>query len=215
MRVAATRCTMPRGRIVTFLIALLLCAVPCHAAVAPNPDLMGLVGDVGQAKDVALDSSTGLAYVASVQFGLSIVDVSSPITPVVVGTANPAFYAEHVAVSGGVATLISGQLGVQIVDVSTPSTPRTRGYISGTFRAAAMSGKYAYLAETIPGNPATVNLEVVDVHDPANPAVVGSINLGAIGVGAIKAVGSYVYVAAGSSGLKVIDASPATSPRGI
>jgi hypothetical protein len=201
--------------IVSLMIGLLLCTAAASAAVAPNTDLIGLVADVGQTKDVAIDPSTGLAYVASVQFGLSVVNISNPGNAVVIGTANPSFYGEHVAVSGGLATVISGQLGMQVVDVSHPASPRTLGFMGGTFRAGTMAGQYAYLAETISGNPATVSLDVVDLTTPASPAVVGSVNLGAVGVSGLKAVGSLVYVAAGSGGLKVIDASSPPNPRVI
>src|ERR1035437_6259449 len=97
---------------VSLMIGLLLCAAAASAAVSPNTDLIGLVADVGQTKDVAIDPSTGLAYVASVQFGLAVVNFPNPAVPVVIGAASPAFYGEHVAVSGGLATVISGPLGM-------------------------------------------------------------------------------------------------------
>jgi hypothetical protein len=60
-------------------------------ASTPAPlDLVGDVADVGQAKDVAIDAASGLAYVASMQFGLAVVDVTTPRQPLVVSTTNPA-----------------------------------------------------------------------------------------------------------------------------
>jgi hypothetical protein len=198
------------------IIAAVLCGVTTsRAAVPANADLVGFVPDVGQARDVSIVPSSSLAYVASVQFGLTVVDISNPSEPIAVGGANPAFYAEHVSVSGALATLISGTQGVRVVDVTNPQLPLTRGYLSGTFRAGAMSGRYAYLAETVPGNPATQSLDVVDLIDPGNPTVVGRLNFGAVGIGGIKASGSVVYVAAGGAGLNIVDASTPTSPRVI
>src|SRR5512135_3299617 len=101
------------------------------AAVSPNTDLIGFVPDVGSARDVVISPSTGLAYVASGQFGLAVVDVSNPSNPVAIGGANPAFYAEHVAVSGSVATLISGPLGLRVVDITVPQAPLTKGSLDG------------------------------------------------------------------------------------
>src|SRR5437773_2259256 len=108
---------MLRVRVAMALISGVLWAVSPSAAMSPNTDLIGFVPDVGQAKDVVVDSTSGLAYVASIQFGLAVVDISNPVAPVVIGAANPPFYAEHVAVSGAVATLISGQFGMQVVDL--------------------------------------------------------------------------------------------------
>ena len=103
------------------------------AAVAPNPDLVGLIPDVGQAKDVAIVPSVGLAYVASTQFGLAVVDVSNPGSPVVIGCANPAFTGSGVAVGGGLAVVSAGGSGIRVVDVSNPFGPVTMGALSGTF----------------------------------------------------------------------------------
>jgi hypothetical protein len=196
------------------IIASVLCGVTqSQAVVPPNPDLIGFVPDVGQARDVSIDPSRGLAYVASVQFGLTVVDISNPSQPVAIGGANPAFYAEHVTVSGSLATLISGTQGMRVVDITNPRLPLTKGYLSGTFRAGAMSGRYAYVAETVPGNPATQSLDVVDLIDPANPTVVGRLNFGAVGIAGVKAVGSMVYVSAGTAGLNIVDASTPANPR--
>ena len=108
-------------------VAVVLRVLPSNASVTPNPDLLGMVLDVGQAKSVVLDHTKAIAYVASVQFGLATVDVSSHIAPVVIGAANPSFYAEHVAVSGAVAMLMGGTQGVQFVDVSNPASPALLG----------------------------------------------------------------------------------------
>ncbi|MBP1688087.1 MAG: hypothetical protein H6Q33_4230, partial [Deltaproteobacteria bacterium] len=77
-----------------------LCASRGVASAPANLDLVGYVPDVGQAKDVAIDAQSGLAYVASMQFGLAAVDITNPARPVVLSTASPAFYGEDVAVDG-------------------------------------------------------------------------------------------------------------------
>src|SRR5207248_2313031 len=43
-----------------------------------NPTLVGFVPSVGPAYDVAIDAVNHLAYVATAQFGLSVVDVTTP-----------------------------------------------------------------------------------------------------------------------------------------
>src|SRR5207249_10490954 len=65
-----------------------------------NPTLVGYVPAVGIAKDVAVDSTRGVAYVASTEFGISTVNVSNPSNPVAIGGAIPPFDGEELAVSG-------------------------------------------------------------------------------------------------------------------
>jgi len=43
-----------------------------------EPRAGGYVLDVGQAKDVAIDTQAGVAYVASLQFGLAAVEITNP-----------------------------------------------------------------------------------------------------------------------------------------
>ena len=55
----------------------------CGAAL--NPALVGFVPAVGSARDVAVNSATGRAYVASGEFGVSVVNVATPSAPVALG----------------------------------------------------------------------------------------------------------------------------------
>ena len=111
----------------------LLGATPATAAVT----LDGFVPGVGTARDVVVDSATNLAYVASGEFGLAVVDVSTPSQPVAVGGANPPFYGARVAVSGSLAVVGSASLGMTVVDVSVPAAPKVVGFMSGTINGVA------------------------------------------------------------------------------
>lgn len=179
---------------------------------AVSADLIGFVPDVGSAKDVVMDTRAGLAYVASGEFGLSVVDVSVPGEPQVLGASLPPFYGERVAVSGSLAVVTSNSNGMNVVDVSNPYAPVTVGAMSGIFRGAAVSGSLAYLMQTVPGNPATVDLVVVDLSVPSDPVIVGRTTIG-YEANDIKIVGSLAYIAAGSNGLKIADLTSPTSPK--
>src|SRR5205814_1690377 len=74
-------------------------------ACALNPVLEGFVPAVGTARDVTVDPGTGLAYVASSEFGLTVVNVANAAAPAVLGAASPPFYGDHVAVSGSLAVV--------------------------------------------------------------------------------------------------------------
>ncbi|HYD47748.1 MAG TPA: hypothetical protein VEB21_05345, partial [Terriglobales bacterium] len=180
---------------------------------ADAAELIGFIADVGQGKDVVYDAANKRAFVASVQFGLTILDLHTPAAPVVLGAANPSFTGEQVAVSGDLASLIASSSGLTIVDITDLERPLPTGGLSGTYRAVAMAGNHVYLAQTIPGNPATTDFVIVSVADPSQPQVVGRLGLGSVSVGEIEIVGAYAYVAAGTAGVHAINISTPSAPR--
>jgi fibronectin type 3 domain-containing protein len=176
-----------------------------------TPALVGFVPGVGAAKAVAIDASTGLVHVASVEFGLATVDVSTPATPHPLGGANPAFNGERVAVAGGWAVVGANAAGLRVVDARYPFAPKTVGALAGTIKGVAIAGSYAYAIQVVPGNPGHTDLIVVDVRVPAAPVVVGRLTIA--GGAELAVAGSYAYVAAGSFGLLVVDVSNPLAPR--
>jgi hypothetical protein len=190
-----------------------VCAQPA-ASSATYGQLIGFVPDVGQAKDVAVDATAGIAYVGSAQFGLAVVDLGNPNQPVVLSAINPAFYVDRIAVSGDLAAVTCGDgVGMKVIDVANPTMPRAVGSLGGTFRAVAVAGSFAYLVETVVGNPATSDFVVVSLANPAAPAIVGRVKVGASNFADVQVVGSLAYVAIGSGGLSIVDVSSPTSPR--
>src|SRR5689334_12670566 len=95
-------------KLVLALVVLIGCVLPVMAGAAVT--LEGFVPGVGTGKDVV--ASGNYAYVASAEFGLSVVDVSNPSLPIAVGGASPAFYGAHVALSGTLAAVASGSMGI-------------------------------------------------------------------------------------------------------
>ena len=183
-----------------------------QAVVSAMPTLVGFVPAVANAKDVVVNSATGVAYVASAEFGLSVVNVTNPSQPVVIGAANPPFYGARVAVSGTLAAVGAGNnAGLHIVDLSVPTDPSTVGFISGSIQSVALAGRYAYALLLIPGNPAHTDLVVVDLIVPTSPATVGRVTLA--GGLDVALVGSLAYVATGIAGLQIVDVSAPTAPQ--
>ena len=180
--------------------------------VTVNPTLVGYVPAVGIAKDVAVDSTRGVAYVASTEFGISTVDVSNPRNPVAIGGAIPPFDGEELAVSGSLGVAPVSGVGMEVFDLSTPSAPRLVGSLSAPVIHVALAGQTAYVAMVVSGNPAHVDLGVVNLTIPAAPSMIGRITLGPQ-VEKMRVVGSLLYVAAGSGGLQIVDVSSPTSPR--
>jgi hypothetical protein len=178
-----------------------------------TPQLVGFVPTVSQTSDIAVDTTSLIAYMASSQFGLVSVDISSRSHPQPLGAANPPFYGDSVAFSGSLAVVGSGTAGLHIVDITQPSAPITKGSIAGTIRSVAISGSYAYALQVVPGNPSHTDLIVISLANPSSPSITGRVNVTASTQGDIKVVGSLVYVAAGNAGLKIVDVSSPSSPR--
>ncbi|TMA38747.1 MAG: hypothetical protein E6J79_05780 [Deltaproteobacteria bacterium] len=190
-------------------------ATPSVGATTPactsNPVLTGFVPAVGTARDVVLDGARGLAFVASAEFGLAVVNVANPSAPVVLGAANPPFYGDRVAVSGSLAVVTGNSLGLKVLDVSSPSAPRAIASLSGTMRDAAVAGQFAYALNVVAGNPARSDLVVIDLRVPGTAAVVGRVTLG-LEAAALRVVGTVAYVAAGAAGLEIVDVSNPSLP---
>ena len=203
-------------RRVPVCLLLVMLGVSTGLASAPaNLDLVGYVPDVGQAKDVAIDPQARVAYVASLQFGLAAVDIANPAHPVILSTANPAFYAEHTAVDGPLAVAVSGNSGLTVVNVSNPRVPPLQpvGSLLGIFRGVALVGRTAYALQVVPGNPAYTDLVIVDLGNPSAPHIIGRVTVGDSDFVGVRVVGSVAYVVAGSSGLRIIDVSSPTAPK--
>jgi hypothetical protein len=161
---------------------------------------------------VVVDPSGSQVYVASGEFGLAIADVTNPSNPVALGGSNPPFYGSRLAVNGTLAVVTSNGMGLNVVDVSDPMSPKTVGWLGGAMGAVGMAGQYAYVDNTVPGNPAHDDLIVVNLATPSSPTIVGRLTLPGT-AGTIKVVGTRAYLAAGAAGLQVVDISSPTAPR--
>ena len=128
-----------------------------------------------------------------------------------------------VVVSGATAYMYEGREnvypfpGLTVIDVSEPSNLRQIGHLEvgsqqtppGAFDLA-VSGTTVFLAANWAG------LQVVDVSNPSQPALIGSWTDG-LGNQAysVAAAGSLVYLAYAGSGLKVLDVSNPSAPTPI
>ncbi|MEM6810916.1 MAG: LamG-like jellyroll fold domain-containing protein [Pseudomonadota bacterium] len=157
------------------------------------------------------------AYVASFTAdSLTIIDISTPATPVQVGTISNTDLngATDVALSGNyayVTSLFTDSLTV--IDISTPSTPVQVGTISNAdldgARGVAVSGNHAYVASD-----SADSLTVIDISTPAAPSQVGTIsNSNLNGAFGVAVSGNYAYVASGiPNRLTIIDISTPATP---
>ena len=157
-------------------------------------------------------TTTYVTYLASPTKGLYVVDVSIPASPEVLANCYGVLDNNAVAVSGSLGVATANSLGMKVVDLSNPLAPKIVGSLSGTMKNVAITGQFAYVLQTIAGNPSHTDLIVVDLGVPATPTIRGQVNVTPSITVDVKVVGSLAYVAAGSAGLVIVDVSTPTAP---
>ena len=148
--------------------------------------------------------TNGYAFIASIYYGLAIVNISDPLSPgspVYVSTP----YATGVFVSGDYAYVADLYDGLAIIDISDPQNPGEPLYqATNGARDVYISGNYAYIADYMSG------LTIIDISDPLNPGQ--PINRDTDGQAeSVFVSGNYAYIAI-RAGFAVIDISDPTDP---
>jgi len=160
-------------------------------------------------------------YVSSYSPGyITVLDLSNPVSPTIVGSVSPMDHVTDMEVSGAhlYAAGIKlggpiGHYGLQVMDISNPTSPTAQGFaeiIPGDFpeapKAITMSGNLAYLAAGPAG------LWIIDVSNPLAPIVVGSVAIQGNAYDVVLVSDSIAYVAVNSA-LRIIDVSNPSSPQ--
>jgi hypothetical protein len=155
-----------------------------------NPRVVATCSSI-DANDVVISGSN--AYVADVTWGLHVVDISDPASPVLRGTCQTS--GGRVVVIGTYAYLMVPGYGMKVIDISNPNSPSITGNCITTYAVGiAVSGSYAYIADN------TAGLQVINVSAPATPVIVGTCSTGITRADGVAVSGNYAYVANGSSG---------------
>ncbi len=119
------------------VVAALLLAGSANGQCVPS--ILGSVDTPGQARAVAV--SGAVAYVADVTFGLQVIDVSDPGSPVILGSVGTPGRAFGVAVSGAVAYVADWTSGLQVIDVSDPGNPVILGSVDTPSESGAVGAR--------------------------------------------------------------------------
>jgi alpha-tubulin suppressor-like RCC1 family protein len=148
----------------------------------------------------AMDIAGGYLYLAT-GMDLRVLDLGDPVQPVLVGANGLGAGATSVRTLGNHCYLAVGNR-LEVLDISNPAQPRgVGGYDApGAMADLAVADRYVFVAAGAAGLP------ILDLSDPANPALVsvGSRETGGPAE-ALAVVGNYAYLADGYSGLQVID----------
>ncbi len=143
--------------------------------------------------------SGNYAFLADYEMGLQILDVSDPWTPTWVGGLRTWALAYDVVVAGKYAYLADHWKGLETIDVSDPSHPYQLANTPGLNAInLTVEGNFAYVAAEGWG------FRIFQLAAPlSNMPVVGTRTLSQPANKA-RVVGSYAYVADGTSGLQVL-----------
>ncbi|MDY7091799.1 MAG: Ig-like domain-containing protein [Acidobacteriota bacterium] len=116
---------------------------------------------------------------------LALIDISDPVTPVLLGMVGLPGQVEDVLFAGQYAIAATGSAGVQVVDLANEAAPEvvgsthTRSNSRSSAVGLALAGEQVLVADGgrygLPGEKPG-GLRVIDLADPANPALVGSTN---------------------------------------
>lgn len=155
--------------------------------------LPGVIADI--------KTSDTLAFVLA--GGLSIVDLSEPSEPEILGASSEAGGGD-IALAGGHAFIAAYDTGLLIADVSDTSAPRVVGSFDtpGSASGVAVSERFAYVADVS-------GMQKLDVSDPADPYLVGQFHLedgwAIRALWDVEVAGSYAFVNDG--GIRAFDVS--------
>ena len=187
-------------------------AVNGASGIATKPVPTGNLATHDDAADFTLSADGNTAFVADLDAGLQIIDISNPTSPSLTGTLNTSgTYDVTLSADGGTAFVADGLSGLQIIDVSDTSSPSLSSTLntSGWAYAVTISadGNTAFVADGSSG------LQIIDVSNIASPSLTSSFDISGIFYNvALSADGNTAFVANESRGLRIIDVSNPASP---
>jgi hypothetical protein len=189
------------------LLVVVLLSLLNTALIAVEIRQIGNYNTPNQAVNVEVVGN--LAYVADMQSGLRIIDISDPENPDEIGHYDTPGWVEYVYIAGHYAYLADYTSGLRILDISDPENPESVGTFDTRSAAHAVNviGNYAYIADW-------AGLSVIDVSDPAHPDEVAYLDTPGCAYG-IFVLDNYAYVAAQASGVLIIDISDPENPEEV
>ena len=168
-----------------------------------KPVIVGSLDTTGTGIDVRVVGN--LAYLADGEAGLQIIDITDPATPKLLSTYDTAGIAQDLKIDGRYAYIADGGNGLEIVDVRNPSKPVSAGHLGNLGELKGVDVQNNTVA--------VVNdsaLRLIDVTDRLNPVLHGSLNIGSTKDLVID--GGYAYVAAYSTGWRVVNIANLDAP---
>lgn len=141
--------------------------------------------------------------------GVQFFDVSSPAQPVPLGLFQPPGFIAEVAYDGQCVYTMNSSAILTIVDATDPYLPQPISTIDlGSFFSEGrlfVDGSLLWVTQPMP-----MVLRAIDVSDPAQPAIVGTVAL--TRAGPMRRVGDVLYVGLQDQGTAAVDVSDPATP---
>jgi hypothetical protein len=179
-------------------------AVPANDAAGYSVSL--IAADLHNVNDVALQGN--YLYCAT-QMGVQVIDVTSSLSPQLVGSCMLPSRGYRIAVSGGLAYVVSSESSeLYVTSIVDPELPILIGSCDfspgGGGRGVAVSGNHVYVASS------NGELEVFDVGDSTKPTLLASVATPAPAYG-VFVDGNRAYIS-DSMGFRIVDVSNPVVP---
>ena len=147
--------------------------------------------------------------------GLVVFDLEEPRAPRVVTRLESETSFESAAIAGQFLYVADYSHGLKVVDVSEPTSPRVLGCAPRFFSRG--HGSLA-VGEGVAVTGGGCTMDLYDLTVPEAPVLASSLELGMKrgnlgGVNGLQARGTTIFVAAGGTGLVILDATDPSSPR--
>jgi hypothetical protein len=158
---------------------------------------------LGQAAS-AIRVAGARAYATAGSSGFHVIDITSPLSPHVLGSAGGAGWGADLDVAATTAVVAAREAGLLVFDVSNPASPAQVGALplgADWATAVRIAGSKAYVGSG-------TKLVVVDISTPANPISLASVDLGSW-VMDVDVSGTLCAVATDGDGLHLFDISGA------
>lgn len=174
-----------------------------------NPESPEIIGEVEFGGELIFDISLSgsFAYVAAGY--MVVIDISNPHIPRKIATLNISDdFALVVTISGNYAFIGTARGFLVIVDISEPSSPLILSSLilsSEFIRVLAVFENYVYAKGDHPLAP----IDIVDVTDPSNPAIVGAYQER---TNAFTVADHYLYLSAMDSSFQILDLNTPVEP---
>jgi hypothetical protein len=143
---------------------------------------------------------------------LTILNISNPASPTLVGTYTASATVRHVYVDGNYAYLstASDTAELIILNISNPASPTVAASVNladtNDALTAFVTGGYAYVGRAVDTTTGTNEFYIVNVTTPTSPVVQGGINLTGA-VNNIKVSGSFAFLATAVDTTEVVVAN--------
>lgn len=142
-----------------------------------HPAVVGRLEGVGSLRQIAIHEN--VAYITAREDGLFVVDVSDRTAPKLLSHYDTVEFATGIAVNDGYAFVAQRWFGVEIIDISDPAKLRHVSVVRvGEAQSCVVSGGYLYA-----GAWEECRVAICDVRNPADPKVVGEVELNGRGDG--------------------------------